>query len=173
MCLDQGPSWRQRGWPQPVDPMKYLGEQRSWDGNLRHLESDVAAMPHDLGADLDQLLPLRGQRPVLALLVVIQCRLLARTYRLGPFHGTVSLPPKADFRARMFGILLLSSGLPPGSEVPGAAGGRGVLTRCGHRLLDAGCSPGRRLTCRWKLSTGTVHGRDTVHAKNQAGRDRR
>jgi hypothetical protein len=35
--------------------MKYLGEQRSWDGDLRHLESDVAAMAHDLGTDLDEL----------------------------------------------------------------------------------------------------------------------
>ncbi len=61
----QSPSWRQRGWPQPVDQMKYLGEHRSWDGNLRHLESDVAAMAHDLGTDLDQFLPQRGERPML------------------------------------------------------------------------------------------------------------
>jgi hypothetical protein len=45
-----------KGLPQPVDQMKYLGEQRSWDGDLRHLESDVAAMVDNFGADLDQLL---------------------------------------------------------------------------------------------------------------------
>ncbi len=27
------------------------------DGDLRHLESDVTAVVHDLGADLDELLP--------------------------------------------------------------------------------------------------------------------
>ncbi len=68
MCLDQGPSWRQRGWPQPVDQMKYLGEQRSWDGDLCELKGDVTAMTHDLGADLDELLPKRRQRPVFDLL---------------------------------------------------------------------------------------------------------
>ncbi len=60
MLLDWALSWRQRGWPQPVDQMKYLGEQRSWDGDLRHLESDVAAMAHDLGTDLDELLAQRS-----------------------------------------------------------------------------------------------------------------
>ncbi len=34
-----------------------------WD--LRHLESDVATVAHDLGADLDQLFAQSGQRPVL------------------------------------------------------------------------------------------------------------
>ncbi len=53
VLLDGPPSWRQRGRPQPVNQMKYLGEQRSWDGDLRQLESDVATMTHDLGADLD------------------------------------------------------------------------------------------------------------------------
>jgi hypothetical protein len=33
-------------------------------GNLRHLEGDVARTRHHLGADLDQFLPERGQRPV-------------------------------------------------------------------------------------------------------------
>jgi hypothetical protein len=35
--------------------------------NLGHLECDVAAMSNDLGADLDQLLPDGGQRPMLHL----------------------------------------------------------------------------------------------------------
>ena len=33
-------------------------------GDLRHLEGDVTAMGDDLGSDLDQFLPDRGQRPV-------------------------------------------------------------------------------------------------------------
>ncbi len=37
----------------------------SLDGDLRHLESDVATMTHDLGADLDELLPQSGQSCVL------------------------------------------------------------------------------------------------------------
>ncbi len=64
MLLDGAPSWRQRRWPQPVNEAQDLGEQRSWDGDLRHLESDIAAVAHDLGADLDQLLAQGGQRPM-------------------------------------------------------------------------------------------------------------
>ena len=36
--------------------------------DLGELESDVATMPDDLGADLDQLFPQGGQRPALDLL---------------------------------------------------------------------------------------------------------
>ena len=36
-----------------------------WDGNLGHLEGDVAAVAHDLRADLDQLLLQARQRPIL------------------------------------------------------------------------------------------------------------
>ncbi len=43
---------------------------------------------------------------------------MAKTYRLGNFHGTVSLPPKADLRMRMSGIVSVTSDLPPGPEVP-------------------------------------------------------
>ncbi len=62
MLLDRAPSWRQRRWPQPVNEAQDLSEQGSGDGDLRHLEHDVAAMSHGLGADLDQLLPERRQR---------------------------------------------------------------------------------------------------------------
>jgi hypothetical protein len=55
--LDGPPSWRQRCWPQPVNEAQDLSEQGSWYCDLRQLESDVAAMSHDLGADLDELLP--------------------------------------------------------------------------------------------------------------------
>ena len=65
MLLDRAPSWRQRPWPQPVNEVQDLSEQRSWDGDVGQLESDIAAVAHDLGADLGQLLPQRGQRPVL------------------------------------------------------------------------------------------------------------
>ena len=34
------------------------------DGDLGHLEGDIAAMADDLGTDLDQLLLEAGQRPV-------------------------------------------------------------------------------------------------------------
>ena len=34
-----------------------------WARDLGHLEDDVAAMAHDLGADLDELLPQARQRP--------------------------------------------------------------------------------------------------------------
>ncbi len=57
MLLDRAPSWRQRRRPQPVNEAQDLSEQRSWDGDLRQLEGDIAPMAHDLSADLDELLP--------------------------------------------------------------------------------------------------------------------
>jgi hypothetical protein len=48
-------SW-ERPWPQPVDPPKDVPEQRSGHRYLGQLEHDVAAMAHDPGTDLDQLL---------------------------------------------------------------------------------------------------------------------
>jgi hypothetical protein len=68
MLLDRGPSWRQRGWPQPVNQAQNLGEYGSGDGDLRHLESDVTAVAHDFGPDLDQLFTERGERPVFNIL---------------------------------------------------------------------------------------------------------
>ena len=65
MLLERAPSCRQMRWPQPVNEAEDLSEHRSWDGDLRQLESDIATMAHDLRADLDQLFPQRGQRPVL------------------------------------------------------------------------------------------------------------
>ncbi len=64
MLLDEPPSWRQRGRPQPIDEVEDFSEQRPRHRNLRKLESDVAAMSHDLGADLDELLPERQHLPV-------------------------------------------------------------------------------------------------------------
>ncbi len=57
MLLDQGSSWRQRRWPQPVNEAQDLSEQGSWDGDVGHLKRDVAAVPDHLGADLDRLFP--------------------------------------------------------------------------------------------------------------------
>ena len=57
MFLDQGPSWRQRSQPQPVNQEEGLSEQGSWYGHLCQRKGDVAAMADDLGPDLDQLLP--------------------------------------------------------------------------------------------------------------------
>ena len=68
MLLNRGLSWRQRGRPQLVDPPQDLGEEVSGDGDLCELEGDAAAMAHDLGTDLDQLLPESRQRPVLDLI---------------------------------------------------------------------------------------------------------
>ncbi len=67
MCLDQGPSWRQRGWLQPANQAQDLSEQGSCDGDFGKLERDVPAMADHLGTDLDQLLPQRGQGSVLDL----------------------------------------------------------------------------------------------------------
>ena len=51
-------------------------------------------MADDLRADLDQPLPLRGQRPVLELLAVIQCRLLAESVEeLGADRFCATLVP--------------------------------------------------------------------------------
>ena len=58
------PSWRQRRRPQLTDPSQDLSEQVSGDGDLCELEGDAAAMSHDLGADLDELVLQRGQGPV-------------------------------------------------------------------------------------------------------------
>ena len=48
-----------------VDLPQDSSEQIVGHGDLRHLERDVTAIADDLGADLDQLLADRGQRPVL------------------------------------------------------------------------------------------------------------
>jgi hypothetical protein len=60
MLLDQDPSWRQRRWPQPVNEAQDLSEQRFGDSDFCELGCDVAAMAHELCADLDQLLAQRG-----------------------------------------------------------------------------------------------------------------
>jgi hypothetical protein len=47
------------------DQSQNLGEHVPRHGDLGHLESDIAAVAHELRADLDQLRPQADQRPVL------------------------------------------------------------------------------------------------------------
>src|ERR1700751_15539 len=51
--------------PQLRDEPQDVGEEIFRDSTLGHLEGDVAAMAHDLRADLDQFLLQTGQRPLL------------------------------------------------------------------------------------------------------------
>src|SRR5262245_42064092 len=50
----------------------YLLEHLSWDGDLRHLEDDIASVAHHLRADLEQLLLQARQRQVLDSAPVLQ-----------------------------------------------------------------------------------------------------
>jgi hypothetical protein len=59
---------RRRLRPEPVDPAQDLDEQGARHRHLGQLEHDVATMAHDPGADLDQLLAQRRERPMLDLL---------------------------------------------------------------------------------------------------------
>lgn len=69
------PACSRRRWrwlrPQFGDQPQDLGEHHLRHGDLGHLESDIAAVADELGADLDQLLPQAGQRPLFDLL---RCR---------------------------------------------------------------------------------------------------
>ena len=63
------PACSRRRWrwlrPQFGDQPQDLGEQHPRNGDLGHLEGDIAAVADELRADLDQLLPQAGQRPLL------------------------------------------------------------------------------------------------------------
>ncbi len=63
VLLDQGPSWRQGSRAQPVNQAQDLSEQSFGDSDLCELECDIAAVAHDPGADLHQLLPQPSHRP--------------------------------------------------------------------------------------------------------------
>jgi hypothetical protein len=70
---------RRGSWSEPIDPAEDLGEQGARHRYLGQLEHDVATVAHDPGADLDQLLAQRGQRPMLdPLRQANVCRKLAR-----------------------------------------------------------------------------------------------
>jgi len=51
-----------RSWSQLIDQPQDFLEQFSRHRDLGHLEDGVAGVAHDLGADLDQLVPQAGQR---------------------------------------------------------------------------------------------------------------
>ncbi len=68
MLMNRSPSWRQGSGPQPFNQAQDLSEQRVGDSDFCELKRDVAAMSHDLRADLDELLPERRQRPVIDIL---------------------------------------------------------------------------------------------------------
>ena len=55
MLLNRSPSWRHGSRPEPVNQAQDRSKQGSGDGDLCDLKGDVAAMSHDLGADLDEL----------------------------------------------------------------------------------------------------------------------
>ncbi len=77
MLLNRASSGRQGSRTQPVNQAQHMGEQIMPHCDPGQLERQIAPMVNYLRADLDQRLPLRGQRSVLELLGVIQCRLLA------------------------------------------------------------------------------------------------
>ncbi len=59
---------RSKSWSQIIDPPQNFPKQVPGHGDFGQFERNVATMPDDLRADLDQLLPQRGQRPMLHLL---------------------------------------------------------------------------------------------------------
>ena len=56
--------WNRRR-SEPVDRAQDVGEQVARDRDLGHLEYDVATVADDLGADFDEFLAQRRQRPLL------------------------------------------------------------------------------------------------------------
>ena len=91
-------------------------------------------MADDLHPDLDQLLAQGGERPVLELLGVIQCRLLATSGGSGHVAGTTALPLRADLRAATSALPPISSASPQGTDLPGGPAVGPVLTRGGHSV---------------------------------------
>ena len=59
-----GSTSRHDGVPQPSDSVQEAAEQLARHGDLGHLEDEVAAVRDYLCANLDHLLPQRGQRPL-------------------------------------------------------------------------------------------------------------
>ena len=84
------PGLRRSGsWSQIIDQAQDFPEQFPRHRHLGQLERDVAAMADHLGTDLHQLLPQRGQRPVLDLL-----RQSQRPHEVGEIAGQgVKLQP--------------------------------------------------------------------------------
>ncbi len=63
---------------------------------------------------------------------VLECPLLAKTYRQSRRRGTSAMASGSDIQAAMSDFELISSALPPGSDVTDSPGIRGVMTRSRH-----------------------------------------
>ncbi len=96
---DGSPSWRQRRRPQFSDQPKDFLKQAPWDRYLGQLEGDIPAMADNFGPDLAQLLAQSGQRPVLDLFGVIQCRLLATRRHAAARNRLPLFPQQRTFRS--------------------------------------------------------------------------
>ncbi len=77
---------RSRSWSQIINQAQDFSEQASRHGNLRQLESDIPSVPDDLGTDLHQFLPQRGERPAPVLLGITHFGIV-RLNRLEPERG--------------------------------------------------------------------------------------
>ncbi len=73
MLLDQGSSRRQRSPPQPVNQAQDFPKQVVGHRSFSHLEDEITIKADDHGADLDQLLAQREQRPEPVLFGQGQC----------------------------------------------------------------------------------------------------
>ncbi len=62
-----------------------------------------------------------------------QCPNLAITYRQSHRRGTSAMAPGSDIPAAMSDFELISSALPPGSDVADSPGIRGVMTQSGSQ----------------------------------------
>ena len=68
LVIGIGASCRRWLRPQAVDQLEDFREHLPRQGNLGHLERDIAAVVDNLCADLDHILPQRGERSVLDIL---------------------------------------------------------------------------------------------------------
>ncbi len=117
VLLDQGPSWRQGSRTQPVNQAQDLSEQGSWHCDLGKLERDVAAMSHDLCADLHLLLSQCLLRLVFDLLRQYRLLLMAMSGCSAVSPLTSAFGQKADLHGVMSAFLPITSALPPASDV--------------------------------------------------------
>ena len=89
---------------QVINQAQDLLEQASWDRNLGQLESDIAAMTNDLGPNLHQFLPQRGQRPMLNLLRQDQSPHEVGGGQNRPAKGVACFHPPGDIECVRFDV---------------------------------------------------------------------
>jgi hypothetical protein len=75
---------RHSPWSKPVNHQKNAPEQIARHGDLRHLEGHVAPVDKELRANLDELFPQAGQRPILDVVQQRQCAQKVRKIVLEP-----------------------------------------------------------------------------------------